>query len=247
MLFNKCFPGLATVLLFPFATGENNMKIKYLTAILIAVASLAPSAWAVTYLGEGTAGYAAHYTSSTDTYLVGTVIPGLQGNGGQVNRDVLMTNQLLGQSGQFIGVDNAVYSATGFSGPQATSAGALTSGGLGYVFPDGMTGPVTIDLSQTGTFQYLVVAYDGPNSGAVVWNIAGLTGTISFDAYGRPETGSGLNNLTGNLLGGNSAQQYKITSFTLINPTGVPDGGTAVMLLGMGLGALGVGRRYLAR
>jgi hypothetical protein len=102
-------------------------------------------------------------------------------------------------------------------------------------------------LSHTGTFQYLVVAYDGPNSGVVVWNIAGLTGTIQFDAYGRPQTGSGLNNLTGNLLGGNTNQMFKITSFTLLNPTGVPDGGTAVMLLGMGLGALGVGRRYLAR
>jgi hypothetical protein len=233
-------------LLSCFPTGENNMKIKYLTAILIAVASVAPSAWAVTYLGEGTAGYAAHYSSPTDTYMVGTVIPGLQGQfGGQVARDVAMANQLIGQSGQFTGLGNAFYSATGFNGPQANQAGALTSGQLGYVFPDGMTGPVTIDLSQTGTFQYLVVAYDGPNSGVVVWNIAGLTGTIQFDAYGRPE--GTVSNPDGNLLGGNTAQQYKITSFTLINPTGVPDGGTAVMLLGMGLGALGVGRRYLSR
>lgn len=225
------------------------MKIKYLTAILIAVASVAPSAWAVTYLGEGTSGYAAHYTSPTDTYLVGTVVPGLVSGlpPGQVDRDVYMANQLINHSGQSLGLGTAVYSATGFNGPLATTAGAVTHEQLGYSFPEGFVGPVTIDLSVVGTFQYLVVAYDGPNSGVVVWNIASLTGTIQFDAYGRPETGSGLNNLTGNLLGGNTSQQYKITGFTLLNPTGVPDGGTAVMLLGMGLGALGVGRRYLAR
>ena len=226
------------------------MKIKYLAGILIAVASLAPSAWAVTYLGEGTAGYAAHYTSPTDTYLVGTVVPGLVSGlpPGQVDRDVYMANQLINHSaGQSLGLGTAVYSATGFNGPLATTAGAVTNGDLGISFPNGFVGPVTIDLSVVGTFQYLVVAYDGPNSGVVVWNIASLTGTIQFDAYARPQTGSGLNGLTGNLFGGNTAQQYKITSFTLLNPTGVPDGGTAVMLLGMGLGALGVGRRYLAR
>jgi hypothetical protein len=223
-------------------------KLKYLGAILIGIAGLCPGARADTYLGEQTPGYAAHYTSPTDTYLVGTVIPGLQGQyGGQVDRDVAMTNQLLGQSGQFVGLGNAVYSATGFNGPQATSAGALTSGQLGYSFPNGFVGPVTIDLNAVGTFTYLVVAYDGPQSGAVVWNIAGLTGTISFDAYGRPEAGSGLNNLTGNLLGGNTSQQYKITSFTLLNPTSAPDGGATVMLLGAALGGLGMARRYLKR
>jgi hypothetical protein len=220
-------------------------KLKYLGAVLIAIAGLCQSAQAVnTYLG-GNNGYAAHYTSPTDAYLVGTVIPGLQGGGGQVNRDVAMTNELLhGGTGQH-SLDGAVYSYTGLAGPDATAAGALTSGQLGYSFPNGFTGPVTIDLNHTGTFTYLVVAYDGPNSGVAVWNIAGLTGTIQFDAYGRPEAGSGLNNLTGNLLGGNTAQQYKITSFTLLNPTSAPDGGATVMLLGAALGALGVVRRYL--
>jgi len=246
--FNRRLADLARVLLLLLATGENTMKIKYLATILIAIAGLCPSVQAVTYLGEQTPGYAAHYTSTTDTYLVGTIIPGLQGQfGGQVDRDVAMTNQLLGQTGQFIGLGSAVYSATGFNGPQANAGGALTSGGLGYSFPDGFVGPVTIDLSVTGTFQYLVVAYDGPNSGVAVWNIAGLTGTISFDAYGRPETGSGLNNLTGNLLGGNTAQQYKITSFTLLNPIGVPDGGATVMLLGAALSTLGVARRFFLK
>jgi VPDSG-CTERM motif len=43
-------------------------------------------------------------------------------------------------------------------------------------------------------------------------------------------------------------QRYKMTHWTLLNPTGgqgVPDGGATVMLLGAALGTLGVVRRYL--
>jgi hypothetical protein len=220
------------------------MKIRYLATILIGIAGLCPSARAVnTYLGGNTYGgneYTAHYTSPSDTYLVGTVIPGIQGNQGQVNRDVAMTNFLLNNPGQTTN-NGSLYSSTGLSGPQATTAGAVTNGDLGISFPNGYSGPVTIDLSQVGTFTYLVVAYDGPNSGVAVWNIAGLTGTIQFNSYARPD------GTTGNLLGSNLPSQYKITSFTLLNPTGgVPDGGATVMLLGAALGALGMVRRYLA-
>jgi len=215
-------------------------KLKYLAAILIGIAGLCPGARADTYLGEGTPGYAAHYTPTTDTYLVGTVIPGQLSPPGQVARDVAMTNYLLNNPGQTTN-NGSLYSSTGLSGPQATAVGAVTSASLGYSFPDGFVGPVSIDLNHTGTFTYLVVAYDGPNSGVAVWNIAGLTGTISFDAYGRPD------GTTGNLLGGNLPSQYRITSFTLLNPTSAPDGGATVMLLGAALGGLGMARRYLKR
>jgi len=41
---------------------------------------------------------------------------------------------------------------------------------------------------------------------------------------------------------------YKMTGWTLLNPTGgVPDGGTTVMLLGAALGSLGMARRFLKR
>ena len=40
---------------------------------------------------------------------------------------------------------------------------------------------------------------------------------------------------------------FLITSWTLLNPTGVPDGGTTVMLLGTALGVLAVVRRCLLR
>ena len=218
-------------------------KLKYFGAVLIAIAGLCPSARAFTQLGEGTSGYAAHYTPTTDTYLVGTVVPGLvQGlPSGQIDRDIYMANQLLGVSGQFLGLGNATYSATGFNGPQATSG--VTHTALNFSFPEGFLGPVSINLDAVGTFQYLVVAYDGPNSGVVVWNISSLTGEIRFDSYAHPD------GLTGNLFGSNGGPgaRYKITGFSLLNPTSVPDGGATVMLLGGALGALGMARRFLKR
>ena len=189
------------------------------------------------------------YTGNS-TNLVGTVLPGLLGNGGQAARDAAMTNTLLGMDfGLQTGLGtqaNPLYSRTTLPGGNvATTAGAV----LGGPFPNGIIGPITIDLSQYGTFEYLVAAYDGINAGVAVWNISGLTGTLQIYAYAKPERVNGVP--TGNLLGSNVARQgyFKITSWTLLNPTGagVPDGGTTVMLLGATLGALGLVRRYLMR
>ncbi len=46
------------------------------------------------------------------------------------------------------------------------------------------TTPVTVNLG-TG-FQYLVVAYDGPNGGVAVFNVAGLTGSVDLYRYAKP-------------------------------------------------------------
>ena len=94
----------------------------------------------------------------------------------------------------------------------------------------------------------MVVAYDGPNGGVAVFDIAGLTSTIQIYRYARPEVVNGVR--TGNLLGSNTMRQgyFRITSWTLLNPTGsVPDGGATVMLLGAALGGLGMVRRFLKR
>jgi VPDSG-CTERM motif len=85
------------------------------------------------------------------------------------------------------------------------------------------------------------VAYDGPNGGVAIFNVGGLTGSVDLYRYAKPLA-------NGNLLGSNTAQQgyFKMTGWTLLNPTGqVPDGGATVMLLGAALGALGMVRRYL--
>lgn len=191
-------------------------------------------------------------TATSSPHLLGTVIPGLLGqNGGQAVRDALMTNNLrpmvLGaHSGPNPGSQtNPLYSRSlnAFNPlPKATTTNAVITSGL-----SGGTGNVAIDLSKYGTYQYLVAAYDGPNGGVAVWDIAGLTGTITIFGFAHPEKVGTLR--TGNLLGANSGQ-FRITGWTLLNqtsPPSVPDGGATVMLLGAALGALGVARRYLLR
>jgi hypothetical protein len=210
------------------------MKIKYLAAALIALAGLgltqrADAILEMTY-NDG--------SGNSSQYLLGTVIPGTQGGGGQAQRDADMTNALLalGLGGQTT-INSGLYSRSfnNFGSlPAATATGAV----LGTNILDGTT-PVTVNLG-TG-FQYLVAAYDGPNGGVAIWNVAGLTGTVDLYRYAKPLA-------NGNLLGSNTAQQgyYKMTGWTLLNPTGaVPDGGTTVMLLGAALGALSMTRRFL--
>ena len=179
--------------------------------------------------------------------LLGTVLPGDKSLPGQAARDAAMTNQLLAMSGPVnnqMTINGSLYSRTTWpGGPAATTTGAV----LGTGFSNGTT-PISIDLSQYGTFQYLVAAYDGKNAGTAVWNISGLTGTIQIYRYAKPEVVNG--HLTGNLLGSNTAQRgyFLITSWTLLNPTGsVPDGGATVMLLGASLGGLGMVRRFIMR
>lgn len=191
------------------------------------------------------------YATPSSPYLIGTAIPGLQGNGGQAARDAKMTNTLIGmttlgsQTGSGTSGD-PLYSRSfnSFSSlPAATTPGAVPvtnlSGGTGNVFIH-LTGPQGV-----GMFQYLVAAYDGPNGGAAVWNIVNLTGTITIYGFAKPEKVNG--HLTGNLLGSDHAQRgyFRITSYTLLNPTSVPDGGATVMLFGAVLATLGMVRRYL--
>jgi len=207
------------------------MKVKYLAAVLISLAGLglaqrADAILQMTY-NDG--------SGNSSQYLVGTVIPGTQG-GGQAQRDADMTNALLAMGLGAQGSGSPLYSRSfnNFGSlPAATTAGAVPVTGI----LDGTTA-VTVNLG-TG-FQYLVVAYDGPNGGVAVFNVAGLTGTVELYRYAKPRA-------NGNLLGSNVAQQgyFKMTGYTLLNPTGVPDGGTTVMLLGVALGALSITRRFL--
>jgi hypothetical protein len=213
------------------------MKLKYLAVILTTLAGLgltqrADAILEMTY-NDG--------TNHSSQYLLGTVVPGVQ-HSGQADRDAAMTNQLLSmglgaQASATINGDSAAYSRSfnNFGSlPPATATGAVPTTG----FSDGTT-PITINLG-TG-FQYLLVAYDGPNGSAAVFNVAGLTGSVDVYRYAKS-----LGN--GNLQGSNTAGQgFKlITGWTLLNPTGaVPDGGATVMLLGSALGALGMMRRKL--
>jgi len=85
----------------------------------------------------------------------------------------------------------------------------------------------SIDLGS-GLYSYLFAKYDGPNGGVEVWFVGNLSGNITI-----PATGFG---------------QYGLSGWTLFGPgtTQVPDGGITVMLLGAGLGALGIARRFMS-
>lgn len=212
-------------------------KLKYLAAILIGVAGLGfQQAQAATFDFQNSM-----HWSTNDTYLIGTVIPGLVANGGETQRAALMTNNLLAmaagsQTGTWGDTNDPLYSRTTWpSGPAATAVGAQSSG---QIFDGGTT--ITITLTQT--FQYLVLAYDGKNSGVAVFDVSSLAvgDQIVVARYASPADPT-----HGDLV---QNTRYLMTHWDLLNPGGgqVPDGGTTVMLLGAALGALGVVRRYLS-
>jgi VPDSG-CTERM motif len=80
---------------------------------------------------------------------------------------------------------------------------------------------VTLGL---GGFTYLFAKYDGPNGGSEVWDVAGLSGTITIPANGLPAQNN----------------QYGLSGWTLFTggTTTVPDGGSTVALLGLALTGL---------
>lgn len=211
-------------------------KMKYLAALLIGVAALGFQQAQATSLNlENNM-----HWSTNDAYLLGTVIPGLNGNGGQAARDAAMTNTLLGMAGhQQIGTwgdqNDPLYSRTTLNttGYPAASA-AVTVMGSGI--PDG---GATLTITLTGSFQYLVVAYDGMQSGVAVFDIHTLVAgdQIVLARYAFPS-----DPVRGDLQEGTF---YRMTSWTLLNPISVPDGGATVMLLGAALGALGMARRFI--
>jgi hypothetical protein len=180
----------------------------------------------------------------TDSLSVGDVIHGVQGNNGQVNRDVMMVNNLLtvpiGTTSTTVPGDvGDIYmrSANNFGPlPTAVATGALNASGIA----DGST---YLSITLSSSFAYLVAAYDGPNGGIQVWSIGGLASgtTIDIPRYAEP---SGAN-ADGPLV---QSQRYLMTGWSLLNPgtpNNSPDGGTTALMLTTALGALGVLKRRL--
>ena len=151
-----------------------------------------------------------------DTHVVGTITPGAPADPADVATYInFMIALAPGGSGNFAGQDITRTTNTFGSLPMASAVGAASGTSL------------SIDLNVYGTFTYLFAKYDGQNDNSVVWNIAGLTGTLTIPGFGP--------------------NGYALSGWILFGPTGgqVPDGGTTVMLLGAALGALGMARRVL--
>ena len=112
-----------------------------------------------------------------------------------------------------------------------------------YTGPTDYNGTVSQANSQNGQgvatvsgYQYLFVKYDGPNGGGVVYYLNGATFTIPGDLNG--------------LVTGSKTWNGGISGWTLYNgstpPPGVPDGGSALALLGVGIAGVGFLRRKLS-
>ena len=105
------------------------------------------------------------YTSPGSLYLLGTVIPGIQGNGGQAERDAAMTNALIGMSlGQQTG--------SGTSADPEKVNGHLTGNLLGS------------DHAQQGylriTGYTLLNPLSVPDGGATVMLLGGALGALGM-------------------------------------------------------------------
>jgi hypothetical protein len=144
-------------------------------------------------------------------------------------------------------VNHLIDLAPGTTGDMAlgqTFNRSLKNPGPGFPnYPDAVSfGPsgngvgTSIDLGDGTLYSYLFAKYDGPNAGAEVWYVGGMSGTITIPALG---------------LAGQEANEYGLSGWTLFGPggtpPGVPDGGATVMLLGAALGSLGMARRFLKR
>ena len=179
--------------------------IKYLLAVVVACASL---------------GFASQGSALTihDAHELGFVEFGIpSGDQDRVDYVNAMIDLALGGSTVVIknGTPNTVTRSLNDFGPLADAVFALNGTGT------------NIDLG-TG-YDYLFAKYDGPNYGAEVWDITGLTGVIKI-----PATGGG----------------YGLSGWTLFTPDGgtnVPDGGATVSLLGAALTGMGLLRRYIKR
>jgi hypothetical protein len=181
------------------------------------------------------------------TMSLGTVINNIGGQfGGQAERDALMVNNLRTMAlDQVLSTfpDGQEYhrSTNAYVSPVlgiATTVGAVIASGGGLNVSMGI-----VTLTLPATFQYLVVAYDGPNGGVIVYEISSLAaGTvIEMPQFARPSGAVGSQSLV------QHTGQYGMTGWSLLNPTQttVPDGGATVMLLGAALAGLGAMRRFL--
>jgi len=182
--------------------------------------------WAVVIACTGFVALASQVTATSltfaDMYDLGIINYGISSGDAQrtsyVNELISLapgtTNFFDPGTGQTYNRSLSVYGA-----PYPTAVFGLNSGG---------NPSTSIDLG-TGGYQYLFAKYDGTNYGAEVWDLSGLTGTITIPEFAAPDG------------------HCQISGWTLFTGTPqVPDGGNTVLLLGAGLSAIGLVRRKLS-
>ncbi len=99
-------------------------------------------------------------------------------SGGQEARDLLMVDNIVTAYNQGSATAPIFISANVFPKPlpAATTTGDIITPADGMTF----SGPNVTFTLPTG-FRYLIAVYDGPNGGAVVWDIAALAAGTTID------------------------------------------------------------------
>ena len=175
-------------------------------------------------------------TSGQD--ILGEVIPGVDYGkfGGQAGGDAVMVNTLIPMalgseqmvSGQGVGSALTDYfrSMNAFSPlTTAVTAGSLAKSGGGLTL---VNNNHYVQLTLPTGYTYLVAKWDGPNGGAMVYDIAGLAAGTVIDLP-------------------NVAFDHGMTGWTLLDDANtVADGGMTALLLGMAFTGFAVIRRKLS-
>ena len=203
------------------------------TLVALGLATAATQAVTITLqVGTGATSGSGAIKNSTSPYVLGEFLPGVVGMQGAAVREAAMVNSLIpmslgGQANFNLGsgpAEVAQRSLNAFSPlPTATDVGAVLVGQASG------SGNFTAAV-PAGGYTYYVAQWDGPNGGAMAYDIAGIApGTLlqlPINAYGHGQTGGSF-----------------LKSGT---PTSLPDGGATVVLLGLGIAGLGAMRRKLS-
>jgi hypothetical protein len=118
--------------------------------------------------------------------------------------------------------------------PLPTPAVLDTTQGTGGQITSGVNGNTSFTLNLGSGYNYLLVKWDGPNGAEALYDIQGLTGTVT------------VNNTT--FLNG-AGQPFAASHADLFNPTsvGVPDSASTAVLLGVALIGIGLLRRKISK
>jgi hypothetical protein len=223
-------------------------KIKYIAAVLIAIAGLGlQQAHAITYtLSAGNdaltnAGFSGPYGTATVTL----------GAGGTTATVVFtaLTQTIGGTTYQYMFGDGSSV-AVNTNGSASVSGISGTCVGCVGFSPGGWTAAGSGNVDGFGVLNQTINSDDGFTSSSTVitFTLTKTSGTWSSDANVL------IANVQGALVGAhifvtlfpaNTSNGAIVTGFAANGGSVVPDGGTTVMLLGAALGALGMARRFL--
>jgi hypothetical protein len=107
-------------------------------------------------------------------------------------------------------------------------------------------------VSTFGLFNLTINSFDGytHSSDSITFTVTNTSGTWGSDADVLAFNADGFDaaaHIFITTFPANASGSAIVTGFAGENGEQVPDGGTTVMLLGLGLGALGMARRFLTR